>query len=60
MVKKIYNPHERCTYLIAADLLCVGEHTARRRLTQLRKALDLKPHSKVVVGEFCRFYNLNP
>lgn len=48
----------RCTYPIAADLLCMSEHTGRRRLQYLRETKGYKKRERVTIYEFCEFYRI--
>ena len=53
-----YNPNEKCTSNVAADIISRSEHTGRRMLHKLRVAKGYNPYNYVSVREFCEYFNL--
>lgn len=52
------NPNEKCTIQLAADLICMSEETAKRRLKRLRLAKGYAKYHPITVSEFAEFYHI--
>ena len=58
MITRNYADNEKCTAIIAAELIYRSEDTGKRYLQRLRKSRGYPKYAPVSVGEFKEFYRL--